>query len=195
MCWLICPAAAAATGRVGQSTTVALEPVVLRPGDELVVRGSELRCAVSTAAGASHPTTLVCGEGDLQSPLPGTYAFALADQAALVIKSSPNRQPQLVLREAQPAQSRALPPSPRRAATTVQVRSGAIILIGGSDVICAVSSQRGTPTLTCGLAAGGSGTFVIDSYVGVLSQRYAVLAKLLSNSTFKTVLSRTQPAG
>lgn len=189
------PAGAASTREAVQRDVGASEPVTLRAGDELVVSGTHLHCAVSTASGAPHPTTIVCGEGDLESPLPGTYAFALADQAALVIKSSATRQPELVIREAQPAESRATPASPRRSARTVSVRPGAIVLIGGSDVLCAVSSQAGTPTLTCGLAAGGSGTFIIDSYVGVLSERYALLTQLLSNSTFRSVVSRTQPAG
>jgi hypothetical protein len=167
----------------------------MRAGDQIVVTGSQLRCVVSTASSASHPPTLVCGVGDVQSPLPGTYAFAIADKAALVIKSSAARQPELVVQEAEPAPKGMLfPVASSRAAATLKVGPGAILLVGGSDVLCSVSSQAGTPTLTCGLAAGGSGTFIIGSYVGVISQHLALLSKLLSPDRFDTVFSKTQPA-
>ncbi len=150
---------------------------------------------VSTASSASHPPTLVCGVGDVQSPLPGTYAFAIADRAALVIKSSAARQPELAVQEAEPTPKGALFRfTSSRAPATFKVGIGTILLVGGSDVLCSVSSQTGTPTLTCGLAAGGSGTFIVGSYVGVISQRLALLSKLLSSDTFDTIFSKAQPA-
>ena len=167
----------------------------MRKGDEITVTGSRLRCAVSTASGASHPPTLVCGIGDIQSPLPGTYAFAIADTGAIVIKSSPTRQPLLVAREGEPTPPTPLfPAAAKRAATTLKVGVGALLLVGGSDILCSVSSQSDTPTLTCGLAAAGSGTFLVGSYVGVISQRVAVLTRLLTKTSFHTVFSEPQPA-
>jgi hypothetical protein len=166
----------------------------MRAGDEIVVTGTQLRCVVSTASSASHPPTLVCGVGDVQSPSPGTYAIAIADTGALVIKSSATRQPQLVVQEQEPTPKGALfPVAANRAAATLKVSPGTILLVGGSDVLCSVSSQAGAPTLTCGLAAGGSGTFIIGSYVGVISQRLALLSKLLSPDKFDTVFSKSQP--
>ena len=184
--------ASAASGAAWGLRTTGTGPVTLRTGDQLVVSGSKLRCAVSTEASASHPSTLVCGIGNLQSPLPGTYALAFADEAVLVIKSSASRQPALVTRKPQPAAA-ALFPAVSRKPTSFTVRPGSILLLGGSDVLCSVSSQAGTPTLTCGLGAGGSGTFVIGSYVGIVSQRLAVLTKLLAANRFVTVVSRKQP--
>src|SRR5579864_8306539 len=74
------PLVATSSGRFDSRSATRSSPVTLRAGDQVVVSGSKLRCAVSTAASASHPLTLICGIGDLQSPLPGTYAFAIADQ-------------------------------------------------------------------------------------------------------------------
>ena len=189
------PLASASSGHDVSSSSAESGPVRLRAGDQIVVTGSQLRCVVSTASSASHPPTLVCGVGDVQSPLPGTYAFAIADKAALVIKSSAARKPELVVQEAEPTPKGALfPVASSRAAATLKVGPGAILLVGGSDVLCSVSSQTGTPTLTCGLAASGSGTFIIGSYVGVISQRLALLSKLLSPTKFDTIFSKTQPA-
>ena len=168
-------------------------PVTLRTGDRLVVAGSKLQCAVSTESSASHPPTLVCGVGDVQSPLPGTYALAFADEAVLVIKSSASRQPVLVTRKAQPSAPSGVPAVSRKA-TTITVRSGALLLLGGSDILCSVSPQDGTPTLACGLAAGGSGTFVVGSYVGVISQKVALLTRLLAGDKLDPVVSEKQPA-
>ena len=188
------PLASASSGHDVSSAGAGSQPVTMRAGDQIVVTGSRLRCAVSTASSASHPPTLVCGVGDVQSPLPGTYAFAIADKAALVIKSSATRQPELVLEEAEPTAKGTFQIASGRAAATLKVSPGAILLVGGSDILCAVSSQAGTPTLTCGLAAGGAGTFIIGSYVGVISERLALLSKLLSSDKFVTVFSKTQPA-
>jgi hypothetical protein len=189
------PLASASSRHDVTSTAAPSQPVTMRAGDQIVVTGSQLRCVVSTTSGASHPPTLVCGVGDVQSPLPGTYVFAIADTAALVIKSSASRQPELVVQEAEPTpKGMPFPATSRRAAVTLRTGPGAILLLGGSDVLCSVSLQKGTPTLTCGLAAGGSGTFIIGSYVGVISQRLAVLAKLLSSDKFDTVFSKNQPS-
>lgn len=198
MCCVIAagaPIASASAGRDVSSNTAVSGPVTLRAGDQIVVSGSQVRCTVSTASSASHPPTLVCGVGDVQSPLPGTFAFAIADKAALVIKSSAARQPELVVQEAEPTPNRVpFPVASRRSAATLKVGRGAILLVGGSDVLCAVSSQSKAPTMTCGLAAGGSGTFIIGSYVGVISQRVALLTKLLAGGRFDTIFSKPQPA-
>ena len=187
--------ASASSGHVLSRNIAESGPVTLRAGDQVVVTGSRLRCAVSTALSASHPPTLVCGVGDVQSPMPGTFALAIADKAALVIKSSATRQPELVVQEAEPRPKGALfPVASRRAAATLKVSPGAILVLGGSDVLCSVSTQSQTPTMTCGLAAGGSGTFITGSYVGVISQRVALLTKLLPQDKFDTIFSRAQPA-
>jgi hypothetical protein len=186
--------ASASSGHAVSGNISEAGPVTLRAGDQIVVTGSPLRCAVSTASSASHPPTLVCGVGDVQSPLPGTFALAIADKAALVIKSSATRQPELVVQEAEPTPKSALfPVASSREAATLKVGLGAILLVGGSDVLCSVSSQARTPTLTCGLAAGGSGTFIIGSYVGVISDRVALLTRLLSPDKFDTIFSKAQP--
>lgn len=159
-----------------------------------MVSGSKLQCVVSTATSASHPPTLVCGVGDLQSPLPGTFALAFADSGVLMIKSSHAREPELVVKKTQPESTQPSFPAVTRAAKTFAVRPGVILLLGGSNVLCSVSSQAGTPTLTCGLAAGGSGTFVLGSYVGIISSRLALLTKLLAGDKFQRVVSEQQPA-
>jgi hypothetical protein len=190
---IACPVAATTPARSTGREPHALKPITLQPGDQLVVTGSRLRCIVSTAASAAHPPTLVCGVGDVQSPLPGTFAFGIADAAVLVLKATSSRQPQLVVEKDEPSTNGALFPAANRAERSYKIGPGTILLLGGSDVLCSVSSQKGTSTLTCGLAAGGSGTFIIGSYVGVISQRLAVLSKLLPNNKVETIVAKTQP--
>jgi hypothetical protein len=187
------PLAAAAPVRITGAEASAARSITLRTGDQLVVTGSKLRCIVSTAASASHPPTLVCGVGDVQSPLPGTYAFGIADAASLVLKATATRQPTLVVEKDEPSTNGASFPAVSRPTKKYTVAPGTIVLLGGSDVLCSVSSQGGASTLTCGLAAGGSGTFIVGSYVGVISQRLAVLSKLLPNNKVETIVARTQP--
>ena len=43
------------------------------------------------------------------------------------------------------------------------------------------------------IAAGGSGTFIIGSYVGIISTHVALLTKLLPRTRFETIISRRQP--
>ena len=63
-----------------------------------------------------------------------------------------------------------------------------------TTVASLVMWEDGTPTLACGLAAGGSGTFVVGSYVGVISQKVALLTRLLAGDKLDPVVSEKQPA-
>ena len=168
-------------------------PVLLRPGDKVVVRGSELRCAVSTASATTSPRTILCGKGDVQSPAPGTYVLAFADAAALVIRSSSKRQPQLVVQKTQPGTSLTTKESTRASGKTFTVNPDTLLVLGGTDVVCDVTTESGAPALTCGLFAGGKGTFIVGSYVGVLSDKVALLSQLLAGNKVKTVFSHAQP--
>ena len=186
----VAPMSGAALGRRS-----AAGPVTLAAGDRVVVPGSPLTCAVSTGSGAANPTTIVCGEGNIASPTPGTYAFALADAAALVLKSSVSGQPLLVVRKQQPtASGRPFAVSTRSVSQSIRVAVGGVFVVGGTDVLCAVTKQSGSPSITCGLAAG-SGTFVVGSYAAVLSKRLVVLSRLLPHDMPKTITVVAQPAG
>lgn len=186
---------AATAGSAAASTGNAAGPITLRGGDLVTVRGSSVHCAVS-AASSANPLTIVCGKGNAQSPAPGTYAIGFADTAAIVIKSSASRQPELVVREAQPVDSRAaFPPSSRGKSSALTVGVGDELLVGGTHVLCAISSEQKVPTMTCGLLAPGQGTFVLKSYVGIVSDKFAFLSRLVSGTKFKDVVAKAQPAG
>jgi hypothetical protein len=186
-------AGATVSAAIAAQRSPAAAPITLRAGDRVEIAGTSIQCAVSTESGASSPLTMVCGVCSLQSPNPGTFALAFADSAAVVIKSSATRRPELVLRKSQPTAPTSFPTSSRGASSLFHVKSGELLVVGGTDVLCGVSLQSGAPALTCGLAAGGNGTFVIGSYVGVLSERVALLDELLAGGHFATVLSRAQP--
>jgi hypothetical protein len=188
-------ASAVGASAANRYTARAAGPLAVGPGEQIAVAGSKLRCVVSTASSASHPPTVVCGLGDLQAPLPSTYAFGIADKAAIVLRSSASRQPVLVVERAEPAPGRGFATVTHAGTRTVEVHPGAILLVGGSDVLCSVSTEQGGTAVTCGLAAGGSGTFVVDSYVAVISERVALLVKLLAGNKFMTVAAEKQPAG
>ena len=186
-------AAPMSVGALGRRSAAA--PVTLAAGDRVVVTGSRLACAVSAGSGAANPTTIVCGEGNIASPSPGTYAFALADAAALVLKSSGSGQPVLVARKQQPtASGRPFPVSTRSVSQSVRVTVGTVFVVGGTDVLCAVTKQSGAPAITCGLATR-TGIFVVGSYAAVLSKRLVVLSRLLPHDVPKTITVVAQPAG
>src|SRR5579862_2573407 len=125
----------------GHAGAAAGAPVLLRPGDKVVVRGSQLRCAVSTASSTTSPRTILCGKGDVQSPAPGTYVLAFADAAALVIRSSPKRQPQLVAQKRQPSTTLTTKQSSRPSGKTFTVSPDTLLVLGGTDVVCDVTTE------------------------------------------------------
>ncbi len=179
--------------RVCCAWRVGFGAVTLVAGDQVTVTGSSLNCMVSTATGAAHPTTIVCGEGNLRKPAPGTYAFAMADAAALVLKSSASSQPVLVAHESQPAIGGSFPASQRRSSQSIHLGIGKVFVVGGTDVLCAVTKQSTGPAITCGLAAA-SGTFVVGSDAALLTKRSVILSRFLGHSKFKTLTNVAQPA-
>ena len=168
-------------------------PVTLVAGDQVVVAGSQLNCMVSASSGAADPTAIVCGEGNLLKPSPRTYAFAMADPAALVLKSSASSQPLLVVHEAQPAIRGGFPLSRRGSSESIHLGIGKAFLVGGTDVLCAVTNQGGGPSITCGLAAG-SGTYVVGSDVALLTKGSVIVSRFLGHNKFKTITDLAQPA-
>jgi len=169
-------------------------PVTLAAGEQITVSGSRLNCIVSTGSSAAHPTTIVCGEGNLLKPSPGTYAFAMADAAALVLKSSASSQPVLVAREAQPSSVSGVFPLAKHASSqSIRLGLGRVFVVGGTDVLCAVTEQGGGLAITCGLAAR-AGTFVVGSDVALIAKRSVVLSRFLGHNKFKTITDVAQPA-
>jgi hypothetical protein len=163
--------------------------VGLHAGDQVVVSGTHVRCAVSSGL----PRTIACGVGDAQNPFAGSYGVAVADQAALFLKASASRQPMLVLREAQPKLTVSSFPAATGKPRTLTVRLGTVLTVAGSHVFCAVTTAERMIAVTCGLTAAGSGLFIPGTYAGVVTPRYALLAKKLPGGKVKTVVQRKQP--
>jgi hypothetical protein len=173
---------AAARGGVGQAVLVRLHA-----GDQVAISGAHIRCAVSSGL----PRTIACGLGNARSPFVGTYEVAVADQAVLLLKAA-QAAPVLVLREAQPKVSVSSFPVAAGRPRTLTVGVGTALMVAGSHVFCAVTSQ-GAIAVVCGLTASNSGVYIPGTYLGVITPRQAVLWKKLPGDKVKTVISRRQP--
>ena len=166
--------------------------VALNAGDQVAVSGTHLRCAVSS----SLPRTIACGLGDRHEPFAGSYGFAIADRAALFLRASASRRPELVLREMQPKLVGASFPSTHGVPRTRTVRLGTVLEVSGTHVVCGVMrrppDRQGLATVVCGLHTTNSDVFVYGSYLGMVTARYASLQQP-SQHGLKTVIRRSQP--
>ena len=155
----------------------------------MTVPGTKLHCAVSASGG---PTTIVCGDGT-QSPRPGSYSFAVANTALLVLKASQSSTPLQVKRDAEPSGSGGTYPGPATAGGTLpRARRN------GRD-------GRRHSHLLCGRAPAGQGrtsraarptarrSFFVKSYVGAVSEQDLFVIRKLDQKRTKTVFEHKQP--
>ena len=160
----------------------------LGPGAQMTVTGTKLHCAVSEGGG---PTTIVCGEGTV-SPRPGSYSFAVANTALLVLKASQSSTPLQVKREPEPSGSGGTYPSPATAGGTFRASVGTVATVGGTHIFCAVERLQGKTYVTCG-PADGSAQFFVKSYVGAVSEHDLFVIRKLDQKRTKTVFVHKQP--
>jgi hypothetical protein len=159
----------------------------LGPGDQMTVPGTSLHCAVSASGG---PTTIICGVGG-QSPRAGSYSFAVADTALLVLKASTASTPVQVKREAEPSGSGGTYPGPTTSGS-YRAPVGTVATVGGTHIFCAVEREQGKTYVTCG-PADGSARFFVKSYVGAVSQQDIFVIRKLDQKRTKTVFQHKQP--
>ncbi len=179
----------AATGaRSALEDTVRLQR--LAAGDQVAIAGTTLRCSVSSAGG--NPTTIVCGEGSSSGPRAGTFAFAVADAALVVLKASPTSTPVEVARKAQPPVVGAAYPGVVGGGRSLTARVGTAMTVAGTHIFCAVTKLSSRPYVTCG-PADGTGMFLRRSFVGVVSETELLVVRKLAQDRTKTVFSRRQP--
>jgi len=163
--------------------------IALRAGDQVAVRGTDVRCAVSPTL----PRAIACGIENAQNLIAGSYGVTVADTAALFLKVSAAGRPVVALAERQPKLfGRAFPSSsgPRRLFT---VRVGTALLVSGTHIACAVTNVPRTVGVTCGVTVPGSRGFVTGTYGGSVTSQFALLARKLSGSRAKTLIERKQP--
>ena len=161
----------------------------LAPGDQVAVPGTSLRCAVSASSG---PTTIVCGVGTAQSPRAGSYSFAVADTALLVLKASATSTPVQVKRVPEPAGPSATYPGPATGGKTYSAPVGTVATVGGTHIFCAVERLQGKTYVTCG-PADGSARFFVKSYIGAVSEKDLVVIRKLDQKRTAMILTRHQP--
>jgi hypothetical protein len=167
--------------------------VALNAGDLVAVSGTHLRCVVSS----SLPRTIVCALGDTQKPFAGSYGFAIADRAALFLRASASRQPELVLRRMQPKLVGATFPSTHGVPRTRTVRLGTVLEVSGTHIACLLMrrppDRQGLAAIACGLHTPTSDVFVYGSYLGLVTSRYASLLEKPGQYSLRTVIRRSQP--
>lgn len=162
--------------------------VALHAGDQVAVRGTPIHCAVSTRL----PRTIECGVGTVQHPSANSYGIAIADQAALMLRSTASG-PIVVRREAQPKVTAAGFAPASGKPRTLTVTTNTVLTVAGSHVYCVVTTQKQQAVVLCGLTGATSGVFIPGTYIGAISARQAVLLKKLPGDTISTVISRKQP--
>jgi hypothetical protein len=160
----------------------------LGPGAQMTVTGTKLHCAVSASGG---PTTIICGEGT-GSPRPGSYSFAVANSALLVLKASQSSTPSQVKRETEPSGSGGTYPGPTTMGGTFRASVGTVATVGGTHIFCAVERLQGKTYVTCG-PADGSAQFFVKSYVGRVSEQDLLVIRKLDQKRTKTVFEHKQP--
>ncbi len=180
--------AAVATGAPSSLDLTGNKLLRLGAGDRLTVKGTSLHCAVS----AKPPATIVCGEGSAQSPRAGSYAFAVADTALLVLKATSSSTPTQVRREPEPHGPGATYPGPPAGGRSLSASVGTIATVGGTHIFCAVERLQGTTYVTCG-PANGSAIFFPKSYVGAVSEQDLFVIRKLDQKRTKTVFRHRQP--
>jgi hypothetical protein len=175
--------------------SAAAAPPSLHPGDSVVITGTKLNCVVSIASEATtQPTTLVCGEGPTGAPSPGTYAFAIADGGALLLKSSAKGKPELAAHETEPSTlPGTFPAGTSRKPRAFKVAVGKDFDVAGTDVYCGATSDGGVAAITCGLAYPKT-TFLVGSVVALVSSKAALLSKLVAKGKFESLKAAAQPA-
>ena len=70
---------------------------------------------------------------------------------------------------------------------------GTALLVAGTHIGCAVTNVPRALGVTCGLTAPGSGAYVTGTYGGVVTAKFALLARKLKGSGAKTLIERQQP--
>lgn len=188
---LVAALAVTAVAAAAQSTGERSGGKLLRlgAGDQMTVSGTSLHCAVSAAGG---PTTIVCGEGSGQSPKAGSYAFAVADAALLVLKASASSTPQQIKREPEPAGAGATFPGPATTGKNFKAVVGTVATVTGTHIFCAVERLQAKTYVTCG-PADGSARFFVKSYVGAVSEHDIFVIRKLDQKRTKTVFQHQQP--
>jgi len=172
----------------GATTTGGARVLRLNPGDQLAVGGTHLHCSVSQRA----PITLACGKGTARGPSAGTYGFALADAAALVLRSGASGQAVAVLRRRQPAPAGRGTPAHAASVRSTVAGPDTVILVGGTHLVCAVSPQSRGNAITCGLSGPSAGTFRTGTFFAILTDAQVLVGRKTSTGG-ETVLNRRQP--
>jgi hypothetical protein len=175
--------------------SAATAPPSLLPGDVIVVSGTKLNCFVSlTSEASTQPTTLVCGEGPTGAPSPNTYAFAIADAGALLLKSSSAGKPETVATEPQPTRvPGAFRAGKKKPARSTKIGVGKEFDVAGTDILCSATRDAGVPAITCGLLAASRTDFEVGSVVALVSSKGVLLSKLLSKGKVEMLKSAAQP--
>jgi hypothetical protein len=184
---VLCVLGAAGLGAGSAGGAASSKLYRLGAGDQFSIKGTALHCAIS----ASMPVTTVCGLGTA-SPRPGTYAFAVADSALLVLKASSAGTPVEVKREPEPRGSGPTFPGVSAAGHTITVGLNAVVTVGGTHVFCAVERQGGQTFVTCGPATA-SASFFVKSYVGAVSAHTLYVIQKLDQKRTRTALTEHEP--
>lgn len=189
---LACAAAGAGAASAPRATTASVRTLHLRVGDQLHVKGTPLACAVQTSSGTIN---VVCVEGSLSAPTPGTYAVGIADKAVdlAAVSASSAKLLKVVSEPGVPGAKFVVPSGPARSYT---VSPPAAVLVGGTHIFCAVEAATAAAPInvTCGLSTLAAGLqFGAGSYITSESSRFALLLKSGPKGGSKTIAAKAQP--
>jgi len=163
--------------------------IELRAGDQVAVRGTSVRCAVSP----TRPRAIACGLENGPNLVAKSYGVTIGDTAALFLGVSAAGRPGVVLGEHQPRLFGHAFPEASGRRRLLTVGAGTALVVAGTHIGCAVTNVPRALGITCGITIAGSRGFVTGTYGGVVTSQYALLARKLSGNKAKTLIERKQP--
>ena len=178
-----------------------LSSIALKPSDGFSLAGTRVDCTVSRDQGL---TWLDCWNLTTLrrfTPIKSSYGVSIS-QPTVQIARLVGRNSRTLQQLDQPKVAHLLRVSPpRRAAQQEKVPLGAVLPIGGTNVVCETQRADGVPTLVCGSASDVSGsinalnvTFPVHGYGVLINARRAAIIRWIDRADdFRFVVLRPQP--
>jgi Domain of unknown function (DUF4328) len=178
-----------------------LSSIALKPSDGVSIAGTRVDCAVSRDQGLTWVDCWNLTTLRRFTPIKSSYGISVS-QAVVQIERLVGRSTRTVQQLDQPKLARLIRvPPPLRTAQQENVPLGAVLPIGGTNVVCETQRINRAPSVVCGAATDIAGsinalnvTFPVHGYAVLISpKRAGVIEWIDRTNDFRFVVLRTQP--
>ncbi len=183
----IAVAGAVALAAVAGSGASSKRLIELELGDTVDVRGTQILCTVQkgTRRLLKGKTLVGCVKVAGNAPKVGSYAVAIGTNGTVeMARVQRDGRPRIVY-------ERTLSRVGAVGGRVVTVRAGDVMLLGGSDLACAVNASSGGLTTSCFLFRGNK--TVPRSYAVGITDGYSFVSRFDAKGRSKTVFVRQNP--